>query len=1450
MSASYASFDQILPATSPSHAVSCQLARPSSSSASYPTSRGVVLSHLVTARDETLQVWEVRASKEGLGRPKLWHVRTKTLFGSITGLQRTKTIESEADSKDRLLVSFRDAKIALLEWDEASQDLATVSVHTYERASQLSAGLPQNFRPALSLDPAYRCATLLLPQDAIAVLPLMSSSDLDLLDQDDDFEELYGASSATQGNGQERKILPYTPSFVLPLSEVDDGLRNIRDIVFLPNFQKPTAAFLCEPTSQSWTASLGTERDTVHLYLITLDLAATSHSILSHISNLPYDTLYTQPSPSLGGVFVVTTTAIFHADQNGKLSGVRVNGWTERITTNEAILAMPEWKRADENRHLDLSNSHLIWTEGMPLPGESSEESVRPSPGSGLLLLQDGTVLSLRCSLDGRAVSTIHLDFVQSPPSLAGVRSSLATWIEASQALDDVDAPLLFVGSMVGESKVLSIGGKAKQEAEQNGSHQASFERSTNASKEKMEVDDDDDADLYGESVLPTTSNEVSRTGAATSASVEYCLTCIDSLPGLGPISDISLAVVRDKNQGDVVKTVVAHGAGISAGLSQLETRLRPRKQQDLIYGGEQTNVLHVGDQTVIFDAGVGEESLVCRIEDQHGQMSQLGFVSGGILAAGKLASDETTFAIVRESTLEAFDLSKLDEGPIHFIEAPSTILQATVEAHADGGAYYITFTTADGVPHIYRWSRGRKLLTKLSLSRPGLDKAQATQVFRDVSGATDAAPTSAAQETSDGAHPAPLSAVPAADDEEVDYGEDDDEEMQNSLDVADISDDRLSPSAADGGSRRLAVITVTGSLEVYTLPSLELLWRSNTLWDSPMTLEGLTSAESILVCSQAIDPAQQAVWIGPLADKLGVTMVGDDGLLTCWEAALLEPEASEGSAASTGQRLIFVKTFAKQLEPSRESYMNPPDGELRAQARISIVQRPRSDVDEGPALFISGRQPGFISKTSKGGLCFLESSIEDINSLVWLSDTRYVASHLGGISAAELPDDLNYDLALARSTFSTGREYTHVRPYPAIRALVAASSVEAPFALFDTEDNEIIRSLEADPTPAMSRRGAIELFKDDWSEPIDGFELEQNETVSALELLTLTSASTATGLKEFIAVGTTIFHGEDRPTRGATYIFDIVETVPNLDDPLANARLKLLLKEDARGPVTALSDISGYLVCAMGQKLYIRAFENHEVLIHIAFLDTNYLTTSIRRLGSTLLLSDLKKSLTFVGFQEDPFKLTIFSRDFNDSYATTGNYLISGDSLSFISTDVSGSVRLLDYNPNIPSTQGGQRLVLRTEFQTPTEYTASTTLSGPTTTESGGLALSNQVLLGGLNGSLSLVKPVREEIFARLNPLQSTMARHVQHLGGLNPRGFRIVRNEMASRPINKGVLDGALLRRFIEGVGRPKMEELLTLSKGGGGAASALDEGDGGEDASGKALVRVLSDLKQVLQ
>ena len=52
---------------------------------------------------------------------------------------------------------------------------------------------------------------------------------------------------------------------------------------------------------------------------------------------------------------------------------------------------------------------------------------------------------------------------------------------------------------------------------------------------------------------------------------------------------------------------------------------------------------------------------------------------------------------------------------------------------------------------------------------------------------------------------------------------------------------------------------------------------------------------------------------------------------------------------------------------------------------------------------------------------------------------------------------------------------------------------------------------------------------------------------------------------------------------------------------------------------------------------------------------------------------------------------------------------------------------------------------------------------------------------LGGIDGSLYTLVPVRDAVFRRLQSLQATMSRHILHFGGLNPRGYRYVTPSLA---------------------------------------------------------------------
>lgn len=183
-------------------------------------SSGDCITHLVVARDNFLRLYEIRSHQDinkqpinGNGAhdiskrvsPKLFLVRQHLLHGIITGLASVRTLSSETDGRDRLLVAYQDAKVclvhlflplgnpsqsspsklALLEWSDALYDISTVSIHSYERSPHVVNCDFGTSRARLRTDPAHRCAALCLPRDAIALLPWYQTQvELDMTETD------------------------------------------------------------------------------------------------------------------------------------------------------------------------------------------------------------------------------------------------------------------------------------------------------------------------------------------------------------------------------------------------------------------------------------------------------------------------------------------------------------------------------------------------------------------------------------------------------------------------------------------------------------------------------------------------------------------------------------------------------------------------------------------------------------------------------------------------------------------------------------------------------------------------------------------------------------------------------------------------------------------------------------------------------------------------------------------------------------------------------------------------------------------------------------------------------------------------------------------------------------------------------------------------------------------
>lgn len=98
--------------------------------------------------------------------------------------------------------------------------------------------------------------------------------------------------------------------------------------------------------------------------------------------------------------------------------------------------------------------------------------------------------------------------------------------------------------------------------------------------------------------------------------------------------------------------------------------------------------------------------------------------------------------------------------------------------------------------------------------------------------------------------------------------------------------------------------------------------------------------------------------------------------------------------------------------------------------------------------------------------------------------------------------------------------------------------------------------------------------------------DLDDWEHVTCLKTVSLEYEGHASGLKDYLAVSTNYNYGEDIISRGRIFILDLIEVVPEPGQPLTKNKIKTLYAKDQKGPVAAISSVSGYLVAAIGQKV------------------------------------------------------------------------------------------------------------------------------------------------------------------------------------------------------------------------------------------------------------------------
>ncbi|KAI5293667.1 Cleavage and polyadenylation specificity factor subunit 1, partial [Ascosphaera atra] len=216
--------------------------------------------------------------------------------------------------------------------------------------------------------------------------------------------------------------------------------------------------------------------------------------------------------------------------------------------------------------------------------------------------------------------------------------------------------------------------------------------------------------------------------------------------------------------------------------------------------------------------------------------------------------------------------------------------------------------------------------------------------------------------------------------------------------------------------------------------------------------------------------------------------------------------------------------------------------------------------------------------------------------------------------------------------------------------------------------------------------------------------------------------------------------------------------------------------------------------------------------------MDMQCYTSVLKELKGTglCLMADALKGLWFAGYSEEPYKLSLFSKDIENTHVLCADFLPDGKKLYIIASDHNCNLHVFQYDPEDPSSANGDRLLHRSSFQTG-HFTTTITLlprvTGPppppslqadadedamdVDTYSHAKSPPYQVLVTSSTGQMAVVTPLTEESYRRLTAVQSQLTTALEQPCGLNPRAFRAVRSDAAG---GRGIVDGSLLRRYLD--------------------------------------------------
>ena len=115
--------------------------------------------NLITSGSNQLQIYKLINSDVDSKKLKFELIKNYQLFGTISGIAKCRYGSMK---KDALIVSFMDAKVSIISFNELNGEIDTIGMHFFEDEIE-SECINFNYdHPILRVDPYMRCAVVLI----------------------------------------------------------------------------------------------------------------------------------------------------------------------------------------------------------------------------------------------------------------------------------------------------------------------------------------------------------------------------------------------------------------------------------------------------------------------------------------------------------------------------------------------------------------------------------------------------------------------------------------------------------------------------------------------------------------------------------------------------------------------------------------------------------------------------------------------------------------------------------------------------------------------------------------------------------------------------------------------------------------------------------------------------------------------------------------------------------------------------------------------------------------------------------------------------------------------------------------------------------------------------------------------------------------------------------------